>query len=153
MKKYLILGAEGQLGCEFVRVLTARKNVVYAPGEKESNITDRQVMSNLINKCRPGVVINCAAYNQVDAAEDNRTTTVLVNSDAPGMIAEVCREAGAFFVHYSTDYVFDGTKGDLYTEEDKTNPLSVYGESKLSGEQKEKTLRFLSQIIIAFKKK
>ena len=134
-KHYLILGAEGQLGKEFVRVLALKGCRVTAPGEKDSNITDALLMKKLIGEARPDVVINCAAYNQVDAAEDQPEVAMKVNTEAPGNLARICKEAGAFFVHYSSDYVFDGSKGDLYTEDDKPSPLNVYGKSKLSGEQ------------------
>ena len=133
--KILITGAGGQLGTDFQRILTEKNIEFIAPDEKGCNITDRNSMSRILDEAQPGVLINCAAFNAVDDAEDSSNTAFLVNSEAPGILAELCSERKIFLVHYSSDYVFDGKKENLYTEEDVTNPLNVYGKSKLAGEE------------------
>jgi dTDP-4-dehydrorhamnose reductase len=89
---------------------------------------------NTIESSRPDVLVNCAADNEVDVAEDNAEHAYAVNTHAVGAMARMCREKGIFLVHFSSDYVFDGEKGDLYVEEDPTGPLSVYGRSKEASE-------------------
>lgn len=131
----LITGANGQLATEFRRyfeVSGTRK--VTALSRKELDISDYGSVSEAFSAYNPSVVINCAAYNLVDRAEDDREAAFAVNATGAGNIAALCRKNGAFFVHYSTDYVFDGTKENYYSETDNTYPLNVYGESKLSGE-------------------
>ncbi|PKL40124.1 MAG: dTDP-4-dehydrorhamnose reductase [Spirochaetae bacterium HGW-Spirochaetae-1] len=134
-KKFLITGSGGQLGREFVRILTEKSIDFTAPDEKECNITDRDRMSALIKSTKPDLLINCAAYNAVDNAEDDADMAYKVNSSAPGYLAEICKNLNIFFIHYSSDYVFDGKKENLYTEKDEPNPLGVYGRSKLEGEK------------------
>jgi dTDP-4-dehydrorhamnose reductase len=134
-KKILILGANGQLGQEFVNILSDSKFNFVAPQEKDCDITDSAKLSAFVTQEAPEIVINCAAYNAVDDAEANPAVADLVNYQAVANIATICKEKNIFFVHYSSDYVFDGTKGELYTEEDTVNPLNVYGKSKLAGEQ------------------
>jgi dTDP-4-dehydrorhamnose reductase len=101
---------------------------------REVDITDREQVIRIIKDLRPGVVINAAAYTNVDGCEDARELAFNVNGKAPGYIAEACAAANAKLVHYSTDYVFDGSKNE-YVETDATKPINVYGESKLQGEQ------------------
>jgi len=133
-RSFLILGANGQLGKQFAKDLSKRNETVNAPDEKECDITSAEVLSRFIDSVKPTVVINCAAYNAVDLAEQQAATATLINTTAPGMIAGICAERNLMFVHYSSDYVFDGRKGDRYTELDTPNPLNTYGKSKREGE-------------------
>lgn len=134
-KTFLILGANGQLGKQFAKELSARDASVHAPDEKDCDITSRAVLSQYLDSTSPNVVINCAAYNAVDLAEQQRDTALLINATAPGMIASLCAERNIRFVHYSSDYVFDGEKGDRYSEADTVHPLNVYGTNKRAGEE------------------
>jgi dTDP-4-dehydrorhamnose reductase len=131
---FLILGANGQLGKQFTRELRARNITVHAPDEKDCDITKPEVLAESIEKYAPGIIVNCAAYNAVDDAESKPDIAFLINQKAVENIINVCKSNRIFLVHYSSDYVFDGNKGDLYTEQDQTNPLSVYGKSKRAGE-------------------
>ncbi|MCK4810127.1 MAG: dTDP-4-dehydrorhamnose reductase [Candidatus Omnitrophica bacterium] len=133
--KFLISGASGQLSKEFQKIFHERKIDFAAPSEEEWDITDFTKTRTIINEAKPNVIINCAAYNLVDEAEENSKLAHLVNSQAVENLARICKENKIFLVHYSSDYVFDGQKQDLYVEEDMTNPLNVYGKSKLEGEQ------------------
>ncbi|MBU2647035.1 dTDP-4-dehydrorhamnose reductase [bacterium] len=133
-RKILILGSAGQLAKAFISSLEQRGMDFVAPAESESSITDFDQISRLLDKTKPGIIINCAAYNAVDAAEEDPETALLVNARAVENLAQQCEKRSLFLVHYGSDYVFDGNKGDLYTEEDDPNPLNVYGRSKLEGE-------------------
>ena len=86
-------------------------------------------------RIKPDIIVNAAAYTAVDQAESEPELAMAINGDAPGVLAEEAKKLGTLLVHYSTDYVFDGTKDSPYTEEDKPNPLNVYGRTKLAGEQ------------------
>jgi len=103
------------------------------PGHGDVDITDRHAVMKFIARERPAIVINAAAYTDVDGCEDNRTYAFRVNGNGPGNLAEACREVNAILVHVSTDYIFDGTQKE-YCEADRPNPINVYGESKLLGE-------------------
>ena len=129
--KVLILGANGMLGRDLATVFPGARLC----GHKDLDITDEAAVRAYILELKPDLVINAAAYTNVDGCEDEPKTAFAVNGDAPGYIAAACREAGARLVHYSTDYVFDGSKKE-YVESDETNPINVYGASKLRGEQK-----------------
>lgn len=132
--KYLILGAGGQLGKEFVNYLQKNDMDFLAPAENESDITNPEMMQQLVQQYQPDFVINCAAYNAVDKAEEDNNTAFLVNATAPGTLAEIATKKGAKLIHFSSDYVFDGSKNDLYQEHDDCKPLNVYGKSKREGE-------------------
>lgn len=132
--KYLILGAGGQLGKEFINYLQKNDLEFRAPAEIDSNITNPEMMQQLLQQYQPDYVINCAAYNAVDKAEEDKKTAFLVNATAPGKLAEIATKQGAKLVHFSSDYVFDGTKNNLYFEHDDCKPLNVYGMSKREGE-------------------
>lgn len=133
--KFLISGASGQLSKEFQKTF-AKKLINFAsPSEEEWDITDFAKTKEIINKSKPNVIINCAAYNLVDDAEEKPELADLVNSKAVENLAKICKENKIFLVHYSSDYVFDGKKQELYVEEDIANPLNEYGKSKLKGEQ------------------
>ena len=133
--KVLIAGKSGQLAREFARQLAPPAFRVEAPEENELDITHFETVRAIIGASRPDVVLNCAAYNFVDAAEQSPETAFAVNATGAGNLAAACREAGAFLIHYSTDYVFDGLKGAPYTEEDAPGPVCAYGQSKLAGER------------------
>ncbi len=133
-KKVLIAGNAGQLGVELVREFVARGHDVTGVDRAEIDLTKREPTEQLVASLNPEVVINAAAYNQVDLAEEEPEAAFAVNALAVRNLAVACRQIGADLVHYSTDYVFDGTAGRAYTEEDPVRPLGAYGVSKLAGE-------------------
>jgi dTDP-4-dehydrorhamnose reductase len=133
--RILLAGGQGQLAREFQRMLPAAGHEVHAPSEDVFDITDAGRIMDVFKNVRPEAVINCAAYNHVDKAEDDYEQACRVNALGPKNLAIACREHKAFFVHYSTDYVFDGSKEGLYNEEDSPCPINKYGESKLAGER------------------
>jgi dTDP-4-dehydrorhamnose reductase len=128
-QKTILFGAGGMLGHALRDVFP---HAVF-PGHRNVDITDREAVREIIRKHHPGIVINAAAYTDVDDCEDNQERAFAVNGTAPGIIAASCAECGALFVHYSTDYVFDGMSSE-YREDDPPNPINVYGQSKLMGE-------------------
>ncbi|OQX81576.1 MAG: dTDP-4-dehydrorhamnose reductase [Candidatus Omnitrophica bacterium 4484_70.1] len=134
-KKFLITGSEGQLGTSFQEVLSKKGIEFYAPNKQQLNITDFGNLCGMIDKVKPDVILNCAAYNAVDEAEENPSVAYATNSNAVEDLATLCQKKGIFLVHFSSDYVFDGTKKGFYTEEEIPNPLNVYGKSKLKGEE------------------
>lgn len=133
--KYLILGANGQLGKQFNKELSARGEQVLAPDEKKCDITDFEALAQYIDAVNPTVIINCAAYNAVDLAEQQSDIATLINGKAVENIARLSKRNSIFLIHYSTDYVFDGKKRNLYAEADSPNPINAYGRSKLAGEE------------------
>jgi dTDP-4-dehydrorhamnose reductase len=132
--KILLLGKNGQVGWELQRSLAPLGQVV-ALGRGEVDLGRPEHLPDLIRGVAPHVIINAAAHTDVDRAEAEPEAARLVNSLAPGVLARAALEAHAALIHYSTDYVFDGALGRPYTEADRPAPLSVYGESKLEGEQ------------------
>ena len=133
--KYLILGCSGQLGAHFCDTFDRRGIAYLAHNRGQTNIADTDQLVRTIREYRPATVINCAAYNAVDQAEDEPQEAFRINSEAVGKLAEVCRDEGIVLVHYSSDYVFDGRKEGFYIESDEPNPLSQYGRSKWEGEK------------------
>ena len=133
--KILLTGKNGQVGYELLNVLSKLGNVL-AVGKKDCDLTDRFAIKNLIQSFKPDVIVNPAAYTEVDKAEEERLVAKSINEIAPGILAEEANKIGSLIIHFSTDYVFDGTKQEGYKEEDETNPLSVYGLTKLGGEIK-----------------
>jgi len=133
-RKIVVLGAAGQLGVELVAQLRARGEMVTAWDKPELDITDPAATERALGGLSPDLVINAAAYNMVDVAEKEPLAAFQVNALAVRNIAVVCRQLDAPFVHYSTDYVFDGTAGRPYTEQDLPHPLGAYAVSKLAGE-------------------
>ena len=129
-----LIGGNGMLA-KMVRERAPSEYEVFPFDLPEFDITDRNVVFSTMEKLRPDVIVNCAAYTDVDGCETNEETALLVNGRGPGYLAEAAKELGATLVHISTDYVFDGTKNSPYTEEDVTNPQSAYGRSKLLGER------------------
>lgn len=131
----LLTGANGQLGQDFQKLFD-RLGVKYiATDYNELDITDREKVKEYIENNNFTIVINCAAYNNVDRAEEEIEKCYTLNTYAPKNLAEICKEKVIVFVTYSTDFVFDGEKEIPYTEEDSPNPLSVYSQSKLEGEK------------------
>lgn len=134
--KYLITGKNGQLAQAFIKTFTRLSVDFLAPDEAELDITDFGKVDGIVASFKPAVIINCAAYNLVDKAEQERDKAFLINTTGPQYLARAAHKHGARLVHYSSDYVFDGLKeSGLYGEGDGTNPLNEYGKSKLSGEQ------------------
>lgn len=131
MGKILIVGSNGQLGREFAKKL---QNCA-ALGKEELDITDFNKVLKVIKYFSPDIVINCSAYNLVDRAEDEFEKALSVNTMGVMNLAIACKETDALFVHYSTDYVFDGAKEGVYTEDDTPNPLNRYGLTKYLGEK------------------
>ena len=139
MTRYLIAGSGGMLGTALQGVCAGRGVPCEAPPERDFDITDeatvRAVVSSFAGRAGgAGVLVNAAAYTNVERAEDDAETAYRVNELGPRLLAAAARETGVRFVHVSTDFVFDGTKDGAYTEDDATAPLSVYGASKLAGE-------------------
>ena len=132
--KILLLGNTGQLGSELDETLRALGPVL-ALDYPNIDLADVDSIRAMVREYRPEVIVNATAYTVVDQAESEPKLARLVNALGPAILAEEAKNSDAFFVHYSTDYVFDGKKGTPYLESDQTNPLSVYGASKLEGEQ------------------
>ena len=132
--KILLTGANGQVGWELTRTLLPLGEV-FAPNRLQADLSDLDGLRRTVQRIKPDVIINAAAYTAVDKAESEQDLAFLINAEAPGVLAEEAQKNGTLLIHYSTDYVFDGTKNQTYTEDDTTNPLNVYGLSKLAGEK------------------
>ena len=132
--KILLIGKNGQVGWELRRTLAPLAEVV-AVDYPEVNFTDTPALRRFVAGARPDVVLNAAAYTAVDKAEKETELCRQLNAVAPGVLAEEAKKAGALMVHYSTDYIFDGTKTSPYVENDAPNPLGVYGRTKLEGDR------------------
>jgi len=141
--KYLISGAGGQLGREWVRILeeSVRGDEFTALKHSDFDITDQDSVKKTLKHEKPDVLINCAAYTDVDGAENDREKADLINHIAIKNLAAECADAGIKLVHYSTDYVFPGKKEDEqiypdgYPEDAETGPVNIYGKTKLAGEE------------------
>ena len=131
--KLLLTGKNGQVGFELRRALAPLGEIV-AVDMAECDLSDAEAIRALVRDVAPQVIVNPAAYTAVDKAETDQATAHAVNAVAPGVFGEEAKKIGALVVHYSTDYVFDGTKQGAYTEDDAPNPQSVYGKTKLAGE-------------------
>lgn len=134
MKTILQLGTKGQVGWELLRTCASLGNVV-ALDYPEVDLSDSNGLRKLLNEVKPQIIINAAAYTNVDKAESEIALARAINATGPAVLAEEAKKLKAVLVHYSTDYVFDGSKGSPYLESDPTNPLNVYGQTKLEGEQ------------------
>src|SRR6185436_14485550 len=132
----LIFGGRGMLGRAVAEEAGRRGWPALALGHAEADVTDAAAVSACVREHAPQVVFNCAAFTAVDACEERREHAFAVNGDAVGTIAAAAREAGAALVHVSSDYVFDGAASEPYPEDHATAPLSVYGASKLRGEER-----------------
>ncbi|MFN7920870.1 MAG: dTDP-4-dehydrorhamnose reductase [Bryobacteraceae bacterium] len=133
-QKVAIFGGAGQLGVELVRVFSAAGDQVRPLTRADLDITDPAQVETHLTSFDPDLVLNAAAYNMVDVAEKEPRAAFEVNGLAVRSLAMVCRQIDARLVHFSTDYVFDGTAGRPYTEQDPTHPLGAYAVSKLAGE-------------------
>lgn len=131
----LITGANGQLGHDFQRIFKERNIDFIATDYKELDITDIDVVRDFVKDKNINLIINCAAYNNVDKAEEEVEKCYKLNAYAPRDLALVAKEIGADYITYSTDFVFNGSKNTPYTEEDTPTPLSVYSEAKAEGER------------------
>ncbi len=131
--KILVLGSKGQLGRCINDQLKNVDNIIYTSRE-QIDVSIIKTTKNKIVKIRPDVVINATAYTEVDKAEKEREKANFINNLAVENIAHICKELNCLLIHISTDYVFDGMSKKAYTEDDKTNPLNVYGFTKLKGE-------------------
>lgn len=134
MKRAIVFGCAGQLGVELLREFRQRGYETAGWERGQVDITDAAAVEHAIATFNPDVVLNAAAYNQVDVAESEPAAAFQVNALAVRNIALACRQSGAKLVHYSTDYVFDGTAGRPYVETDPPHPLGAYAVSKLAGE-------------------
>lgn len=135
MTKILVTGASGQLGSEIKELSKGSEDTFFFTDVAELDILSPEAVNGYIKENAVDVVINCAAYTNVDRAEQDLFSADMINNIGVKNIAEACRENGATLIHISTDYVYDGKKHTPYTETDDTNPLSVYGKTKLAGEQ------------------
>jgi len=134
MQRILITGANGQVGWELQRSL-APLGKVSALDHSGMDLSNADSIRNAVREAKPSIIVNAAAYTAVDKAESEPDLAMQVNGTAPGILAQEAKRIGALLVHYSTDYVFDGTKDKPYIEGDRSNPVSSYGRSKLAGEQ------------------
>lgn len=132
--RILLLGKDGQVGWELHRLLGSPHQVI-GLGREGIELTRLEGIRDLVERSKPQVVINAAAYNAVDRAESEVDAAEAVNAIAPGILAAEAARRRAVFIHYSTDYVFDGLAGRAYREDDPPNPVNAYGRSKLLGEQ------------------
>lgn len=132
--RILVTGAHGQVGWELQREL-APLGAVTAIDREELDLTRPDAIREYVRALRPGLIVNPAAYTAVDKAESEPAPCAAINATAPGVLAEEAARLGAAIVHYSTDYVFDGSKQSPYVETDAPNPLGVYGRTKLDGER------------------
>ncbi len=134
--KWLLFGKNGQLGQEFCKYFIKNNYDFNAYDHKQLDITDFKKVKNIILEIKPDIIINSVAYNNVDLAEgEGKDIAFAVNSSAVENIAKISKQENIKLIHYSTDYVFDGEKGEPYTEEDTPKPINEYGKSKLAGEK------------------
>jgi dTDP-4-dehydrorhamnose reductase len=150
--KILLTGKDGQLGFELQRALRPLGEII-AVNRQQCDLAKPDSIRSIIQSVKPDLIINSAAYTSVDLAETEISLAKAINADAPGIIGEEASKLGASVIHYSTDYVFDGTKLDPYIETDLTNPHSIYGKTKRDGESAllascPKTLIFRSSWIV-----
>lgn len=132
--KILVTGTNGQVGYELERSLQGLGEIV-AVGRSQMDLSDLRQVRDVIRSVKPNLIVNPAAYTAVDKAESEPELAMRINGEAPAVMAEEARKLGAGIIHYSTDYVFDGSKETAYLETDPTCPINVYGATKLAGEQ------------------
>jgi dTDP-4-dehydrorhamnose reductase len=131
--RVLVTGADGQVGQALVKSFAGSAEVI-ACNRKSLDLANADQIREKVREFAPDIIVNAGAYTAVDRAESERELAYAVNGRAPGILAEEAQRAGALLIHYSTDYVFDGSKTCSWVEDDATGPLSVYGASKLAGE-------------------
>lgn len=144
--KYIITGSSGQLAKAFIEYFKKENIDFFAPSEQDLNITDKNKILKIIQEYKPNVIINCAAYNNVELAQTDNSTAIMINKTAVQYLSEISNAHNIKLVHFGTDYVFDGKKNDFYTEEDTTNPLNEYGKSKLCGESE--ALKYKNNLVL-----
>ena len=132
--KFLLTGRNGQVGWELERSLASVGEVIACDRQALDLAKPEQIVAR-VRDTRPDVIVNAAAYTAVDLAEKEPEAAMAINGTAPGILAEEAKRLGSLLVHYSTDYVFDGTKASPYTEDDLPEPISIYGKTKLAGER------------------
>ncbi|AFY32512.1 dTDP-4-dehydrorhamnose reductase [Calothrix sp. PCC 7507] len=132
--KILLTGATGQVGWELQRTLMTIGEVIPV-GREQIDLAQLDTIRRTIREVKPDLIVNPAAYTAVDKAESEPELAMAINGIAPGAIAEAAKQVGAAIIHYSTDYVFDGSQATPYTEQDQPNPQNIYGKTKLAGEQ------------------
>ncbi len=130
----LVTGKNGQVGYELQRALMPLGCVV-AVARNTMDLADNDSISTVVRQIKPDVIVNAAAYTAVDKAETEQQAAMQINGVAPGVLAEEAKKLNALLIHYSTDYVYDGSKQEIYLETDATNPVNYYGLSKLAGER------------------
>lgn len=134
-KKILLTGVNGQVGHALVQAFARHNVAVTALDRSQLDLTDVQAIRSAVQKIQPDLIINPAAYTAVDKAESEPELAFAINANAPQSLAEAAERIGARLIHFSTDYVYAGNKQGVYVETDDTSPLSVYGKSKLAGEE------------------
>ncbi|MFZ3150315.1 MAG: dTDP-4-dehydrorhamnose reductase [Anaerolineaceae bacterium] len=134
MNKILQVGTNGQLGWELLRTCAPLGEVI-ALDYPDVDLSNSEGLRRLVHEVKPNIILNAAAYTNVDEAESEPEKARAINATGPAVLAEEAKKIGAALVHYSTDYVFDGTKSSPYVETDQPNSLNVYGQTKLEGEQ------------------
>ena len=134
MNRIVVTGASGQLGQALQRLVWEPSTDLIALSSTQLDVTDPEAVSTMAADTKPNVIINAAAYTAVDAAEDHPDAAFAVNAEAVGHLADAANRHDAFLIHVSTDYVFDGLKGEPYVEQDPISPIGVYGRSKAAGE-------------------
>lgn len=132
--RILLTGKNGQVGWELQRTLSTLGEVI-ALGQAEMDLANPDAIRKICGEVKPNLIVNPAAYTAVDKAETEPALALAINGAAPGILAQEAQRLGAALIHYSTDYVFDGSKNTPYTEQDIPNPQNIYGSSKLAGER------------------
>ncbi len=138
MTKILLIGSQGQVGTELSKILPEIGEVI-CTHRNNLDLTNTDKLIDLIENIKPNIIVNASAYTAVDKAESEPDLAYKINTTVPQILAQESEKLNSFFLHISTDYVFDGKKNTPYLESDKTNPLGVYGKSKLAGEENIKT--------------
>ena len=133
--KILLTGSTGQIGTELGNLIETSPHELYAYDKLKLDITDKALTLDVVTKTNPNIIINAAAYTNVDLAEEQKEIAYAVNRNGPHNLATICHAKHIFLIHISTDYVFDGLKTEPYFEDDSTNPINVYGKTKLDGEE------------------
>jgi dTDP-4-dehydrorhamnose reductase len=131
--KILLLGKNGQIGWELQRTLSPLGDVI-SLGRNELDLANFTALRETVRSIEPQLIVNAAAYTAVDKAESEPELAMAINGTGPGILAEEAARCKAALIHYSTDYVFDGSKTTPYVEDDEPNPINVYGKTKLAGE-------------------